>query len=53
MLSLYILIIVFSIILWFLLSGFYKPIGKYVSTIINDSISEMKDEDETEGDRDE
>lgn len=51
MLSLYFLIIVFSIILWFLLSGFYKPIGKYVSTIINDSISEMKDEDE--GDKNE
>lgn len=51
MLSLYILIIVFSIILWFLLSGFYKPIGKYVSRIINDSISEMKDEDE--GDKNE
>jgi hypothetical protein len=53
MLSLYILIIVFSIVLWFLLSGFYKPIGRYVSRIINDSISEMKDEDEVKGDKNE
>ena len=53
MLSLYFLIIVFSIILWFLLSGFYKPIGKYVSKIIDDSISEMKDKDEDEGDKNE
>ena len=51
MVSLYFLIIVFSIILWFLLSGLYKPIGKYVSKIINDSISEIKDE--TEGEKNE
>lgn len=40
------LVILFVIILFFLLSFLYRPLGKFIKRIINDSIEEMNKEDE-------
>lgn len=42
----YILVILAAIVLWFLLSWLFKPLGKLVSKIFNDSVSIMTEEDE-------
>ena len=39
------LVIIGLVVLWFLCSFLYKPIGRFVGTIINDARETMKDED--------
>ena len=47
--ALLILIIIFVVALWFLLSFLYKPIGKFIFRIGKDAIDEiMEDEEEKE-----
>lgn len=45
MYSLYFIIIIVCIVFWFLASGLYKPLGKFISKIIKDSIENMIEED--------
>ena len=44
--ALLILLIIFVVAIWFLLSFLYKPIGKFIFRIGKDAIDEMKDEEE-------
>lgn len=39
-------IILCVIVLWFLLSFAYKPVGRFVLKLWNDSVSEIKDNEE-------
>lgn len=45
---LYFLVILGAIALWFLLSGIFKPLGRFFSKIGEDAIENMKDEKENE-----
>lgn len=38
-------LIIIAILLWFLLSFLFKPIGKYILRLWNDAIDEMKEEE--------
>lgn len=42
----YLLVGIGIVILWFFVSGLYKPIGRYIQRIFFDSVDAMKDEEE-------
>lgn len=45
MIAFYILVIIGLILLWFLLSGLFKPIGKLFSKLGKDAVDAIKEED--------
>jgi hypothetical protein len=45
-----ILFLLAYVALWFLLSGTYKILGKFINRIVNDSVDAMTTEEERKGD---
>lgn len=52
-LPLIILIILGAILLWFILSFLYKPIGKFFGGLFDDSVNAMSEDQEEEEKKDE
>lgn len=44
--ALLIIILLICIAIWFMASGLYKPLGKWIGGIINDAFSAMKNDNE-------
>lgn len=42
----YLLVLVFAVILWFLLSFIFFPLGKYLYNIFKEAINEMNRDDD-------